>query len=122
MLSFILTLKRLIGGLWKAFHLKNFQALLVVVLILLLSGTMFYVRQEGLTILDAMYVCVATLSTVGHPTFVPQTALGKVFTMVYIIVGTGVFLGLIGYIAYALIKQPEDDPPRASKLKKSRTE
>lgn len=76
---------------------------------MLLSGTIFYVKEEGLTVLDAMYFCVTTLSTVGHPTFEPRTALGKVFTMAYIIVGTGLFLGLIGYIAYALIKQPEGE-------------
>lgn len=105
MLSFLLTLKRLFTGLWRALKRKNFQALFVLVLMTLLSGTLFYSKQEGLSVLDALYFCVTTLSTLGHPTFVPQTALGKVFTIVYIIAGTGLFLGMIGYIAYELIKQ-----------------
>lgn len=108
MISFLLTLKRLISGLWRAFKLKNFQALFILVIFMLLSGTIFYVRQEGLTVINALYFCVTTLSTVGHPSFEPQTTLGKVFTMIYIIVGTGLFLGMIGHIAYALIKQPEN--------------
>lgn len=108
MISFLLTLKRLISGLWRAFKLKNFQALFILVIFILLSGTIFYVRQEGLTVINALYFCVTTLSTVGHPSFEPQTMLGKVFTMIYIIVGTGLFLGMIGHIAYALIKQPEN--------------
>lgn len=108
MISFLLTLKRLISGLWRAFKLKNFQALFILVIFMLLSGTIFYVRQEGLTVINALYFCVTTLSTVGHPSFEPQTMLGKVFTMIYIIVGTGLFLGMIGHIAYALIKQPEN--------------
>ncbi|MFX3636743.1 MAG: potassium channel family protein [Candidatus Pristimantibacillus sp.] len=109
MLSFLLTLKRLLSGLWKALQKKNFQALFLLVLIMLLSGTIFYVRQEGLSIIDALYFCIATLSTVGHPSFVPQTTLGKLFTMIYIAVGTGLFLGMVGYIAYVLVKQPESD-------------
>ncbi|MEK4290028.1 potassium channel family protein [Paenibacillus sp. FSL P4-0502] len=109
MLSFLLTIKRLFSGLWKALKRKNFQVLFLLVLMTLLSGTIFYVKQEGLSVLDAIYFCVATLSTLGHPTFVPQTALGKIFTIVYIIAGTGLFLGMMGYIAYELIKQTDKD-------------
>jgi len=110
MLSFLLTLKRLISGLIRAFKQRYFVALFVLIVIMLLSGTLFYTGQEGLTVLDALYFCVATLSTVGHPEFVPQTPLGKVFTMVYIVVGTGLFLGMVGQLAYAIIKtnQKED--------------
>lgn len=109
MVSFILTLKRLLKALWRAFQLKKFQALFALVALMLLSGTIFYVRQEGLGVLDALYFCVATLSTVGHPSFEPQTALGKIFTIVYIICGTGLFLGMVGYLAYALISKPEEE-------------
>ncbi|REK71284.1 potassium channel family protein [Paenibacillus paeoniae] len=107
MISLLLTVKRLFSALWRSFKLKNFQALFMLVIVMLLSGTVFFVRNEGLSIVDALYVCVLTLSTVGHPTFEPQTELGKVFMMLYVVVGTGLFLGLIGHIAYALIKQPE---------------
>lgn len=104
MISFLLTLKRLLGGLWGAFKLKNFQVLFFLILLLLVSGTLFYTKEEGLSVLDALYFCVTTLSSVGHPDFVPQTDLGKVFTMIYIVVGNGLFLGMAGYIAYAIIK------------------
>lgn len=109
MISFLLTLKRLLSALFRAFKQRNFVALFVLIVILLLSGTMFYTRQEGLSVLDALYFCVATLSTVGHPDFVPQTGLGKVFTMIYIVVGTGVFLGMVGHLAYALIKNAQKE-------------
>lgn len=108
MISLLLTLQRLLKGLWRAFKLKNFQAIFVLVLIMLFSGTLFYVKQEGLSIIDALYFCVTTLSTVGNSSFEPQTTMGKVFTMAYIIVGTGLFLGMVGHIAYSLIKVPED--------------
>lgn len=119
MISFLLTLKRLLGGIWGAFKLKNFQVLFVLILIMLLSGTLFYTKEEGLSVIDALYFCIATLSTVGHPEFVPQTDLGKVFTMIYIVVGSGLFLGMAGYIAYAIIKSNlrEDSQERRNRFK-----
>lgn len=122
MLSFLITLKRLLSGIFQAFKLKNFQALFVLILLTLLSGTIFYSKEEGLPFLDALYFCVVTLSTVGHPTFVPQTSLGKIFTMVYITVGTGLFLALVGHIAYAIIKsnQKEEKEEQENKEKKKR--
>ncbi|MCA1060346.1 potassium channel family protein [Rossellomorea aquimaris] len=107
MISFFLTVKRLVKALWQAFKLKNFQVLFTLVLILLFSGTSFYVKQEGLSIIDALYFCVVTLSTIGHPSFEPQTTFGKVFTILYIFCGNGAFIGLIGYVAYAMIQKPE---------------
>lgn len=109
MISFILTLKRFLKALWSAFKLKNFQVLFVLVLVMLFSGTIFYVKQEGLSVIESLYFCVVTLSTVGHPSFEPQTTLGKVFTMIYIVGGTGLFIGLIGYLAYAILKKPENE-------------
>lgn len=119
MISFLITFKRLVSGLWRAFKLKNFQALFVLVLLVLLSGTIFYVKEEGLSIVDALYFCVTTLSTVGHPSFEPQTTLGKWFTMVYIMVGVGLFLSMVGYIAYALIQQPKDQEDSDDNIKQS---
>lgn len=119
MISFLITFKRLVSGLWRAFKLKNFQALFVLVLLVLLSGTIFYVKEEGLSIVDALYFCVTTLSTVGHPSFEPQTTLGKWFTMVYIMVGVGLFLSMVGYIAYALIQQPKDQENSDDNIKQS---
>ncbi|UTE78527.1 potassium channel family protein [Rossellomorea sp. KS-H15a] len=107
MISFFLTLKRLLKALWQAFKLKNFQVLFTMVLVMLFSGTIFYVKQEGLSVVDALYFCVVTLSTIGHPTFEPQTTFGKIFTMIYIFGGNGVFIGMIGYVAYAIIQKPE---------------
>ncbi|OOC62474.1 potassium channel family protein [Paenibacillus ihbetae] len=109
MISFVLTFKRLLKGLVHAFKQRNFVALFVLIVIMLISGTMFYTKQEGLSVLDALYFCVATLSTVGHPDFAPQTSLGKVFTMIYIVVGTGLFLGMVGHLAYALIKSTQKE-------------
>ncbi|MEC0177224.1 potassium channel family protein [Paenibacillus favisporus] len=109
MISFVLTLKRLLTGLFHAFKLKNFQVFFVLIVLLLVSGTIFYTTEENLAIIDALYFCITTLSTVGHPEFMPKTGLGKIFTMIYIIVGTGVFMGLLSYVAYGVVQSNQKD-------------
>lgn len=108
MISMIAIFSRLFKGLRHAFQLSYFRGLLILCLLTLLSGTIFYSTQENLTVIDALYFCITTLSTVGHPTFAPVTTLGKVFTMAYITIGCGLFLTLIATLAYVLIKEQED--------------
>ncbi|GIO54818.1 transporter [Paenibacillus sp. SSG-1] len=109
MISFVLTLKRLLTGLFHAFKLKNFQVFFVLIVLLLVSGTIFYTTEENLAIIDALYFCITTLSTVGHPDFMPKTGLGKIFTMIYIVVGTGTFMGLLSYVAYGVVQSNQKD-------------
>ncbi|WP_152397996.1 potassium channel family protein [Paenibacillus cellulositrophicus] len=109
MISFVLTLKRLLTGLLHAFKLKNFQVFFVLIVLLLVSGTIFYTTEENLSVIDALYFCITTLSTVGHPEFKPKTGLGKIFTMIYIVVGTGVFMGLLSYVAYGVVQSNQKD-------------
>jgi hypothetical protein len=100
---------RLFKGLRRAFHLSYFRGLLILCLLTLVSGTIFYITEENLSVIDALYVCITTLSTVGHPTFITTTTLCMVFTMAYITIGCGLFLTLIATLSYVLIKQPEED-------------
>lgn len=109
MISVLTIFSRLFKGLRRAFHLSYFRGLLILCLLTLVSGTIFYSTEENLSVIDALYFCITTLSTVGHPTFIPTTTLGKVFTMVYITIGCGLFLTLIATLSYVLIKQPEED-------------
>lgn len=109
MISFVLTLKRLLTGLFHAFKLKNFQVFFVLIVLLLVSGTIFYATEENLSVIDALYFCITTLSTVGHPDFMPKTGLGKIFTMIYIVVGTGTFMGLLSYVAYGVVQSNQKD-------------
>ena len=68
MISFLITLKRLLKGIFHAFKDPQFLALFALTAATLLSGTLFYSRVEGLHWIDALYFCaVATLTTVGHP-------------------------------------------------------
>lgn len=74
-------------------------------------GTVFYRFVEDLRWIDSVYFCVITLATVGYGDITPTTTGGKIFTMVYVVVGVGVFVALITTTAHHLIeaKRPDSD-------------
>lgn len=59
---------------------------------ILVTGTLFYGRVEGLATLDAAYFSIVTLATVGYGDISPQTNLGRAFTAVYLVFGVVVHL------------------------------
>ncbi|PZQ95413.1 MAG: two pore domain potassium channel family protein [Cereibacter sphaeroides] len=73
-----------------------------------------YMILEGWSLLDAIYFCFVTMSTVGYGDFAPHTALGKIFTIFYLLIGIGTFVLTVSAIAeaivaeYKAIKQGED--------------
>jgi voltage-gated potassium channel len=69
------------------------RALLLVAGLVLLVGVVFFVNVEHWSVIDAIYFCVVTLGTVGYGDITPTTDVGKLFTVVYIIVGLSVIGG-----------------------------
>ncbi len=62
-------------------------------------GTWFYSRVEGWGVLNSLYFSVITLTTVGYGDFSPQTPAGKIFTMLYIMIGLGLISGFVILLA-----------------------
>ena len=81
----------------------------MLAVVLLLSGTIFYRSVEGWTWIDSIYFCVATMSTVGSSDLSPNTDIGKLFTIIYIFVGVGIFIVLAAQFARALLRDYEDE-------------
>ena len=104
MLSLLLGLARLGQSIARSFRDPQFRALLLLYGALLLIGTAFYARTEGWSVLDALYFCVVTLATVGYGDFAPRTSVGKVFTIVYILIGAGVFVVLAAELAVGVLR------------------
>lgn len=98
MIAFLLTFAAL-GGLYKQMSKRpETRALMVLALLVVVIGVAFYTTVEGWSLLDAAYFCIVTLGTVGYGDITPTTSLGKMFTMVYIIVGLGIIGGFFGTI------------------------
>ena len=107
MLSILLGLVQLGRTIVRTARNPEFRALLILYAILLAIGTTFYARVEGWTVLDAMYFCVVTLATVGFGDLAPRTSLGKVFTIMYVMFGTGVFVGVAAEFAITILRRED---------------
>ena len=89
-------LGRALAAVWRDPETK---ALPVVAGALVLTGTLFYWRFEDWTIIEALYFCVVTLTTVGYGDLSPTTAGTQIFTIVYILTGFGVLVALLTSVA-----------------------
>jgi len=109
--AFLILFFRFIRTLRDGLKDPEFRSLFYWVAGFLALGTWFYAKVEGWSILDSLYFSVITLTTVGYGDFSPQTPPGKIFTMIYVLVG----LGLISGFVYLLAE-------RTGIIKKSETE
>ena len=89
-----------IGRSWKN---PTFRAGFTLAMIILLSGTVFYRTVEGWSWVDALYFSVTTIRTVGLGDLSPQTDFGKLFTVIYIFVGVGIFVALFAQFARTML-------------------
>ncbi len=75
------------------------RALLVLAVVVLAIGVMFYVNVEHWSFINAVYFCVVTLGTVGYGDITPTTDAGKIFTIFYIFIGIGLLSGFVILLA-----------------------
>ena len=86
------------------------KALPVVAGALVLTGTLFYWRFEDWTVIESLYFCVVTVTTVGFGDFSPTTPGTQIFTIFYILTGFGVFVALLTSVAQEYIRVKRESP------------
>jgi voltage-gated potassium channel len=74
---------------WAADPLRRLQVALGALLLLVVLGTMFYRLAEGMGWVDALYMTVITVATVGFGETQPLSQGGRLFTIGLILVGVG---------------------------------
>ena len=87
MVSFVTVLVRFVRAVASSWRDPEFRRLFTLVVVTLLSGTLFYRQVGGWGFLDSLYFSVVTLTTVGYGDLSPSTAAGKVFTVPCVFVG-----------------------------------
>ncbi|MBX0327143.1 potassium channel family protein [Oscillochloris sp. ZM17-4] len=92
LLPLLLTIQHFYLAMRRAWRDAEFRVLAALVLLVLAMGTLFYHSVEGWGWIDSLYFCVITLSTIGYGDFSPQTAAGKLFTIMYIFMGIGLLV------------------------------
>ena len=109
--AFLLLFIRFLRSIWHGLKDDEFRSLFYWVAGFLALGTWFYTKVEHWSILDSLYFSVITLTTVGYGDFSPQTTPGKIFTMIYVLVGLGLISGFVYLLAdrTGIIKKSDDE-------------
>jgi len=94
---------------------RNFT-LISLVISILTTGTIVYHFIENWGWIDSLYFSVITLTTVGYGDFSPQTLIGKIFTIGYIILGLGIMVAFIDNVANHRINK--EDKRRKKRINK----
>ncbi|TDL78075.1 two pore domain potassium channel family protein [Palleronia sediminis] len=103
-------LGRLFRGIFAAFGEERVQGLVALTLGLIFVASGFYWYFEGWSVLDSVYFSVITIATVGYGDLAPQTAAGKIFTILYVFCGLGIFVAAASAIAEGIMQDRRKDP------------
>jgi len=77
---------------------------LLALIALTLLGTLGYVLIEGMSTLDALYMTIITLSTVGYGETVPLSDGGRLYTICLIMLGIGTAFYAVGALTAFVIE------------------
>lgn len=76
---------------------------LIILVAVLLVGTVGYMLIEGWTPLDALYMTVITITTVGYREVGTVSETGRIFTIFIIFFGMGIIAYILGSVAQAMV-------------------
>lgn len=82
---------------------KIIKALLLLSMVLF-YGTFGYMTIEGWHFLDAIYMTIITITTVGYGEIRAVSETGRVFTISLIVVGMGIMAYTLGMVAQAMVE------------------
>ena len=109
MLTFLLSTWKLLRALFDGIRKDSeFRSLMALFLLILLSGTFFYCRREGWDVIDSLYFCVMTMSTIGYGDLAPTHKLSKIFTMVYAFLSIGLFVAINSKIVAIILNRQKN--------------
>jgi voltage-gated potassium channel len=83
---------------------RNIIRALIMLGLVLLLGTMGYAIIEGWDILDAIYMTVITITTVGFGEVRTVSPAGRVFTIALICMGMGIIAYTLGMVAQVMVE------------------
>lgn len=71
---------------------RQIRTAVIALLVILPCGIFGYMLLEQMSLLDAVWMTVITLTTIGYGDIVPQSPIGRIFTLFLIVIGIGVFV------------------------------
>ncbi len=76
----------------------------MLLVLILLAGTLGYVVLEGWPVLDALYMTIITITTVGFGEVNVVSGTGRVFTICLIFIGMGIMAYSLGMVAQIMVE------------------
>jgi len=77
---------------------------LIMLILVILFGTIGYMILEGWQVMDALYMTVITITTVGYREVNTISLSGKIFTIILIFLGMGIMAYTVGMVAQGMIE------------------
>jgi len=76
----------------------RFKWIVITVVTLIGTGSIFYHVAMKLKWLDAIYFSVITLTTVGYGDIHPTNDISKIFTIFYVLIGVGIIASTLSLL------------------------
>ncbi|MBC8485089.1 MAG: two pore domain potassium channel family protein [Bacteroidetes bacterium] len=111
--SFFISLK----DVWKD---VEFRILFVLIVLLLLTGAIFYSEVEGYDLIDSLYFSVMIMSTIGYGELTLSTSTAKIFTIVYAFVSIGVFITIGSKVVLLFVERSKVSQKKIKEWERSR--
>ena len=93
--NLMMLVRTVVGGFRKD---PEFRVIAILLILLLIGGAAFFNQVQGWPLLDSLYFCVMTISTIGYGDLTPTMPISKIFTMAYAVLGIGLFATFVGKI------------------------
>lgn len=87
-----------------AHPLRQLREAILALFLLVLLGSAGYMSVEGWSFLDALYMTVTTITTVGYREVHPMSQTGRMFTLLVIVSGVTVLFYTVGKIAQVMFE------------------
>ena len=111
--SFFISVK----DVWKD---VEFRILFVLIVLLLLTGAIFYSEVEGYDLIDSLYFSVMIMSTIGYGELTLSTSTAKIFTIVYAFVSIGVFITIGSKVVLLFVERSKISQKKIKEWERSR--
>lgn len=110
LISLISILRRFLKVMRAGWSDGEFRGLSILLGSWVALGTLIYSVREGWSIVDSLYFSVMTLTTIGYGDLSPTTSWMRFYTVVYAIMGIGLFVAFNARLAqFAFESRRHDD-------------
>ena len=85
----------------------DYYILLSLAITVVILGTVVFHLLEKWSWIDSLYFTVITLATVGYGDLTPTTPVGKLFAVIFVISGVGIFLAFLDKVMEQRVERRE---------------